>query len=432
MSARPLNPAWVDGTAELTHEQLRVPFTELEDDEWIFFGEPSVTAGGLTSVYCSFRDLRERRLAIDDAAGHTVGTLRLTAERLEACSYSPEHGVSAVPVAVVQIPDEMPGGVYYLAGRFVFMVARPADRDNVTLVAPTSTMFAFNRWGGDSIYEREGRRVLYSTQAPIPIPIAGAEMRSDGFLEWSATTLAREASLSVVADTDLDRADVLENTRTLLLWGRTEYWTRQARRAFDRYIDGGGDALLICAETMLHEIRSFDRDRRCEYIRGEDWPGAEPVRSSVGPNYRNGGFLRNPSSYKEPWGSFTIINDSPLWGGTGIEVGDRLTLPIAPHDGVPLTGYGDDGTPLVDREQLPFARWELLGYSFGRDSPLGNIGALMALQKTERSGRILHFGSLGWTGQTGLGGRGPDSDKISRFAINALHAMHERREIFAS
>jgi hypothetical protein len=424
------------------------PFDELAPDEWVMVAPYCADAGTSREVIASFGG--RRRLRITDVTGTVVGAVALKGRRVPIPEDALEAGVAAEPSCVLKIPDETPGGIYFIDDRWAFLVSRPAAR--CTVVISVSTMQAFNNWGGRSEYSERKRQRAIGEKTPLhfyslrrPLSRRYATDVLTGFLEWLPRGALAGEDIAFIPDCDLARPDALAATTLLLIPGRSEYWSRESRKAIDAYVARGGDMVLLSSETMLHEVRHED-GRNAWWWRGSpenperpptpywDEPDRNyPLIPSIGPNPADGG-SHKPEAKKYPeWGVYRAVDtSSPLAHACGIKPGDAVALPsMVYYDGLPVTGYAGN-VPVLDDSVLPFHKWTLIAHSFGHDTPRQRIGAWFAFQRTATSGRCVHFGSYGWSGKDGLSGRGPGGTRPAEIVDAAIRLLRTGENIFGA
>ncbi len=440
------------GKNRLHHAHLELgspisPFDALRKREWIMFTPYCADAGIARLVTASFRGVR--RLRVTDVGGVTVGAVIIKGRPISIPADALENGAAAEPTATLEIPVEMPGGTYFIDDQWAFVVSRP--QASSTVVIPVSTMQAFNTWGGRGAYTERDRQRQEGCRTPLhhyafrrPLARRFATDVLAGFLDWLPRGALAGEDIRFVPDYDLPHPDALAGTKLLLIAGRSEYWSRESRKAVDTYVECGGDMVLLSSETMLHEIHHED-DRIAWWWWGSPtdsnspatpyWYDAArkyPLIPSIGPNPRFGGSHRKEAKHHPEWGVYRVYDcRSPLAKACGLENGGTIALPSAAYyDGLPVRWYDGD-KPMLDERALPFHRWTLLAHSFGRDTPLRRIGAWFAFQRTPSSGRVVHFGSYAWSTTEGLGGNGPGGERPAQVVDATIRLMRSGAELFA-
>jgi hypothetical protein len=347
----------------------------------------------------------------------------------------------------------LPSGVYTVEGIIPLIVRTaaypptPSQQPEVLILYPTNTIAAYNTSGGRSMYS-----------VPVPAPIVSFDRPMgdgsnfaffDAFLEWLADT-PLPYSTGYIADIDLEDYGTLDGVKVLVVIGHSEYWTRQARENFDRFVLSGGNVLLLTGNTMWWQIRySDDLSQMICYKEVPD-PIANPLLKtinwtknsleyptvlSVGADFPRGGFgLGYPNS-----GGFRVLSpNSPVFRGIFIRSGDVITIPTVEYDGAPLLNdpITEGGEPQLDLAALGAYRAEIIGYEYcsGNDSETGpgkvadNVATWIVYQRTATSGVIMNGASTNWCSRTGA--FGTDGFRVRQIILNMLDSLANNQSLF--
>ncbi len=441
----------------------------------------------------------------DPRRGHG---LRLSADDLYDCEWPVAHRVT--------IPAGAPSGFY--CGRFhyeddegttlehnyTFVVKSPAARSEVApilVLAATKTWRAYNwfpfsknlphgrhPWGqGNAANHNPGHTLpahcLYRDHAAgqptyqvglnLPLPAADPYRTYRGQQLWGQWVASERLvhhwldrhnyDYEVVTDFDLD-ADpgVLDGRRTLFITGHSEYWSDAAYQAVDAYLKGGGNVVVLSANTMFWRV---DMERPgimgCrKYPRGmlgSAW--TRPGEIYHGPGRARGGLMRfsGRPAWKvvgletAGWGRgmdflpYTVTNaEHPFFHephAVGLENGDtfgffgdgigmvgheydvRPSILVAATPQMP-PGYEDVADPpgmtvlaacLSDRKIIDY----LANANLAADNPSGVISEILYWERPE-GGRVFNIGSV--SGPWGL----HDDEHVCRLVRNVLHHFGHR------
>lgn len=385
------------------------------------------------------------RLPIKSINDETVG--HVTIGPYEGGRLSPpepwSEGFRLPPRATFELTPSLPSGVYTLAGKVPF-VHRSRQPASIAVLIPSHTATAFNDAGGRSLYDTPDApsASVLSFHRPLK-PLVLLE-RVWPFMKWFTTGNPFPDDTTYLVDSDLEESDALDNVEVLIVTGRSEYWTRNAREHFDAYVDHGGRALLLCSELMHWQVRVDLTQHQLSRF-GEFDPHPDPLlRTTVwhhpvlrypiyprtGCELWHGGF--SAADQGIGWGGMRIIcSGSPFLVGTGLANGDIVSLPDASvWDGAPVD-YAADGTPRVDfGDSVPW-RHEVIGYNLVRpivsDAPSGPSATSLwiVLRHTPESGTVVHCGTLGWCGPCAIGLRNWNSDHIRSIILRMLTLLSE-------
>ena len=237
-------------------------------------------------------------------------------------------------------------GIYLWENVAPFVVRDTVAGPEVVVVYPANTIAAYNTAGGKSLYVPSRtwrlktalrRLVAFDWDDLLPNPSANrARMVSfqragntekweyfRPFLEWVHAQDAYDTAY--ISDPDLDDYERIRGARLLIIMGHSEYWTREARRNFDRFVNEGGHALVLSGNTMWYQVRyTADRTGMICYKTDEDpvptppletvsWSEPElayPIWPSIGAQFDLGGY--GLLERDRGWNGYRIVApDSP-------------------------------------------------------------------------------------------------------------------------
>lgn len=397
----------------------------------------SYAAGDFVTAYLDgTRNLSACRLDIYDVRGKLAFSVASPLAPQLATRADPSmNGVGWRPTLSFPVPTELASGVYLIEGKSPFVVRRGGATD-LLVVYPSNTANAYSESGGRSLYSTSDRPHAVSFLRPIAL-----QPRALHCLQFFAAM--NDLRVGFAVDADLEDYATLESARLIVIAGHSEYWTRGARRNFDRFVDKGGHALVLSGNTMWWQVRySEDRSQLiCYKDKGRDpepdplletvaWPSPSlryPVVASIGAEFPRGGYgLKTDAG----WDGYRITApDSPLLAGTGLRRGDILRLPTSEYDGAPIRGFDADGLPVLDPRKAPFARMELIGFDKG--SRFGNetVGTFIVAQRRDDSGTIVNVASNDWCSADGMGGA--DRARLQRITRNAVDRLLAGQSAFS-
>jgi hypothetical protein len=258
-------------------------------------------------------------------------------------------------------------------------------------------------------------------------------------LSWLPTLT--NVKMGYMADRDLDNYDNIAKAKVLVIIGHSEYWTREARMNFDRFVDSGRDAMVLSGNTMWWHVR-YKNDQLICFKNDPDtvidpldktvlWtaPSLEyPIIKSIGADFDGGGYGQKAD---EGWDGYKIVlPSSPLLEGTGLQTGDILSVPTVEYDGAPVTGFAEDGTPVLDYDKLRFHKIELIGFDKGFRGSAGTVSTFIVFKKTTTSGVVINVSSTNWCSPTGMGGK--SGNKVKQITTNAITKLLAKQTVFAN
>ena len=375
--------------------------------------------GEVASVFLNPQISGFKNIHIYDLKGNIILTFRANVSKQIINSSKPwENGFNYEESFKFRIPN-IKSGVYLIENQIPFIVKSKTPR-KITLVYPSNTVNAYNSAGGKSAYtynssNKEKANIL-SFNRPRPF---NALSYCKEFLIW----LNKESSYDInyICDLDLEDYSEIANSEIIVIPGHSEYWTRQARKNFDRFIDEGGHALILSGNTMYWQVRyTQDKKKMVIYKDHKEDPEIDsllktdlwnstflryPTSKSIGVSFENGGF---GGKNDEGWDGFKIVNEkSPLLRGTGLSKGSILKLKTNEYDGAILREYIND---LSDESETSYAlnldtlnayRGELIGYDYGYRNRK-TIGTFIVYQRSKNSGIIVNASSTNWCNAEGI------------------------------
>jgi hypothetical protein len=159
------------------------------------------------------------------------------------------NGYGFTPTVQFEIPKRIESGIYLIENKIPFIIKTRKAVD-LLIVYPSNTVNAYSNSGGKSLY------TLPLTDRPFEVsferPMALQDF-SEYCLSWFTTL--HEFSVGYICDADLDQYENISLARVLVIPGHNEYWTRQARKNFDQFVDGGKHALILSGNTMWWQVR---------------------------------------------------------------------------------------------------------------------------------------------------------------------------------
>lgn len=398
-----------------------------------YTNKTSYFPGDIAEVYIQAVDTFQCALGIYDQSGKQAFSSNVEIYKQNSAVDEPwKYGFNFLIYSEIKIPTTLSSGIYFIENK-IPLVVKASGQADVTVVYPINTLNAYNSSGGKSLYnfnssDKEGSPVVSYLR---PLNDDEEEDRCSECLKWFHTL--GDVRFKYISDQDLDDYSAISSSKILLIPGHSEYWTRKARENFDRFVESGGNAILLSGNSMWWQVRySEDRDQMICYRKEEFDPEPDPLQKtvqwanpileysiikSIGADFNHGGYgLRNDSG----WDGFRILNgSSPLLEGLGLQRGATVSLPSDECDGAPFTRFDNDGFPILENENN-FEKLELIGFDRGSRGGVETFPMFIALKPKPNSGVIVNMGASDWCSSTGIGNPNGQAKTITRNAIRKL------------
>ena len=192
-----------------------------------------------------------------------------------------EEGYGYEASATLKIPN-LKSGVYLWEGKIPLVVK--AINPRIVILYSSNTENAYCPAGGKSLYGFNSTDLKMASKVsflrPIPLP-----KHSEAFLRWIHTQPLSD--VGYITDMDMDNYQEIKKASLLIIPGHNEYWTVQARRNFDQFINEGKDALILSGNTMWWQVRYEENNTKlvCYRFADED-PITTPKLKTINWNER--------------------------------------------------------------------------------------------------------------------------------------------------
>lgn len=379
-------------------------------------------------------------LTITDVNGNQVDEIEISVfPQTKRADSLPEKGFGYKATAEYLLPD-LPSGLYYIDGLIGFIVSTKKATD-ITFVYPINTLNAYCNAGGMSLYTYQNEHNEKANQVSFLRPMKFEYFAiSQDFLKW-LKAMESEYSINYISDREMDDYSSIEKSKLLIIPGHSEYWTRQARENFDRFIDSGKDACVFSGNTMWWQVR-YDGDAMVCYKNADNDPDSNallktlewsvtslqyPIYNSIGVSFDYGGYGTN-DDYNGFNGYKILKANSPIFKGTNLKNGDIIENPTAEYDGVPHVSWNAAGDVQLDTSLIKFHKLEVLAYDLPyRWGP--KFATFIAFQRGESSGKIINTASTNWLSS---GFTGKNKKQVRQITKNAIDLLLNKSDIFTS
>jgi hypothetical protein len=400
-----------------------------------YMGKLSYFTKDNIDTYISSKSVvRKARLGVYNASGVLVDYFYCDSIIPQSTTTSKpyETGFGYKKQSLVKLTTQLKSGIYTISKKIPFLIKSTVKSNQVLVLYPTNTVNAYNKAGGAGSYSVP-RAYITSFKRPAPILYFNNE-----FIKWNATPYA----FDYITDFDLESYDSIKNYKMIIVIGHNEYWTRNARLNFDRFINAGKHALILSGNTAWWQVRySADKTQMICYkdiladpepdplLKTIKWTSASlklKIIPSIGEDFQLGGYGTKTDS---GWNGYKILLPlSPILAGTNLKYENIISCPTREYDGTYLIRTPGKPHPTLDTAKLKFYKAELLGYDLGAVSKT-TIGTFIAFQKTPTSGKIINVGSTNWCSTDGFGGvSGPTLKLIT---ANSIDLLMNNKNIFS-
>ncbi len=344
------------------------------------------------------------------------------------------NGYGFIVTSQIEIPMDLKSGVYLVEKQIPFIV-KTQNKVDFTIIYPSNTTNAYARSGGKSLYDKTDRPSHVSFLRPIPI-----QSNTEYGLKWFASL--SNYNIGYIADSDMDDFTYCQNSSLLIIVGHSEYWTRKARKNFDRFVDEGKHVLILSGNTMWWHVRYSDNNQMICHKQSHldpisdllmktiEWDNSVlqySILSSIGADFPHGGY---GLQLDNGWDGYKIVTpQSPLLEGLSLQKGEVLSLPSGEYDGAPILNFSSEGYPVLDKAALNFAKIELIGFDKGSRGGKETIGTFIAFKKTVMSGIVINTASYDWCSERGMGGS--NGLAVKKITLNAIDKLLRQRPIFS-
>lgn len=362
----------------------------------------------------------------------------------------------------ISIPSDWKSGLYSLtfsnsAGThteyLTIRQGQAGSRAKVLVLNGDTTKLAYSPIGGKSLYEYNSTGGQPATNVSLDRPVGvGTWTEYNQFITWLEQNSIAYESASM---TDLHRnPGLLGNYNLVLIPDHNEYWTKEMRDAWDKYLAEGGNAAIFSGNTMWWQIRLNGSQMICYKNAAKDplygvdnsrvtvkWysePVNQPENTSIGVSFRHAGY-HNFETYYLVGANATNgkyqVTDASHWAFAG------TSLSNGAYFGNAIVGYETDGAlfnmvagkPVVTGLDGTPTNFRILGlapaYAYNAPSFIGDYvpgnyqehgwSTMGIFQPVLGGGTVFVAPTIGWP-------HGLADSKVSKITLNVINKLKVR------
>jgi len=301
--------------------------------------------------------------------------------------------------------SKLKSGIYLFGNVVPFLVKDTAVKKAITVVFPYANIVALCNDGGKSFYVYNSSNNIAATTLSLNRQVnfnAGLFY----FLQWMDSACANK-NIIIISDLDLDNYRNIGNSKLLLLYGNSVFWTYYARKNFDNFQKRGGNVLAIATSIMNNQFRYEKKHHSIIIVSA---PKIDTTRKVVDkpvllseqifnyPNYYSVGcsyeIINEGNAKQKSFGGFRIIDkQNQLFKNVAADV---IQFKSSFYNSLKVINETQKHTLNADKTFGNFYSKEILAYDFGVYGERQTLGGIFLMQKTKTSGKLLLIGVEEW------------------------------------
>jgi len=404
----------------------------------------SYNAGDTIYTYLSTTDtLKNASIGLYNVNHEQIGSIGCAVSPQQIALRAYSTGFKFQVTFKYVIPAASKSGLYFWGDRIPFIIRNTQKSAPILVVYDSNTQNAYNDAGGKSLYSPSANHA----DTVSFLRTTSLSDYSQAFLRWIPT---ESFDTDYICDQDMDNYSLLKGYKLIVIVGHSEYWSRQGRINFNRFVDEGANALILSGNTMWWHVR-YTPDKTAmvcykDHVSNDPEPDVDdkttywygsrlPITPNIGMDSQFGGY---GAEIGNGWGGYKMLvdqNSSPLLSGTSLNKGDRLKITTHEYDAPPTVFKPNVSGPVFDSTFAQFYKVQILGY----DSIVNNhwdiqrmtTPAMMVFQKSRSSGIIVNFGTTNWCASEGLAAPEPHGYNVRQITINALTNLSTNQPVFS-
>lgn len=361
--------------------------------------------GDTCRLFINSTEIQSAWIKLYDINQQVVDSVWVQLQPQTAQENSSEQGFGYKKTFEYVIPD-LKGGIYLWEKKVPLLIKGEIGR--IGVLYSSNTRNAYNIFGGKSLYNmfsQQAKQVSF-LRPTFPYISFQAFHGLKHFFNHPSFTF------SYLSDLDMEQMKSIAHLDVLIIAGHSEYWTRQARQNFDRFINTGGHAVILSGNTMWWQVRYAENNDvmicykseedpiQDSLLRTVNWSDSSldyPIAESIISDFLQGGYGRKNDV---GFDGYKVINKShPVFQDIPVEELDMLHIPSKEYDGVSVR-Y-ENGEPVGINNSV-FTKTELLAYDSLGDN---RNGAFVVGKKNDSTGMVYNVGTMDWCSAYGMGGR---------------------------
>ncbi len=315
-------------------------------------------------------------------------------------------------------------GLYFIGTNIPFIVKEPNLKNAITIVFPYGNFMALNNTGGKSFDPDNSshKQAANSLSLNRNVPFRD---HPEMLIKW-IDSVYQNIPHNVITDLDMEEYENIKNSKLLIIYGYSAFWTSKQRNNFDRYLQSGGNVLTISSYLMNNKYTfnpkqnkilftccaKYNADKSFDTHTGL-WQDIKPNLSSLGCSYE----LTVPlKSIKSSNDGFKIIEKKhPIFNGVHQSV---IGIDTQNSNSFSVKASERDTVPVLTDDLSNFESKVLLAYDYSLYQNKQTVTGMALLKKKESHGKLLVIGTEKWCWKDYF--YRPDIQKITQNSIDYL------------
>jgi hypothetical protein len=353
--------------------------TNLYTDNISYFSNQAIKIHSSSNSFFSL----EREIPLTDIMGNEVTTLNIKLTSQTENEKPLRNGLGYKKYLEYMFPENTKSGIYLIDKKYPVIIKSKKPSD-ITVVYPYGNNVLYESYNNKNVFSLKEKKASLNRTSQIDVYSLG--------LKSLFNSLNDLGSVNYITDLDIENLVNFDQSKILILYGKSSCWTPKMKSSLTTYISNGGNVLMmstyglnnVCWYKRESNTITMYNDTSASMISWLNYNGAHPEKS-VGISYTNGGYSDN---------SFYYISDKTHPILKGVDQ-DTLNLKANLYSSPPVKWVNN--SPKIDLASLNFYSGEILAYEKASFKENDNgIKGIFVLQPDSNSGKIISLGTEDW------------------------------------
>jgi len=363
-----------------------------------FFSSGSVEMDASMNLYVASNYAeKEKELVVKDLSGNYIKSIEVNLMSNVVFDKNNDYLSIGYPVEnsfVFNVDQIKKSGIYTLENSP--FVVKSKEKVDITIVYPFVNNHFYTQTNDGYFFNEEKTHLSLNREMPIDKYTLGMA-RYFSYLDSSYST-------KYITDLDLENENNFFNSKMVIIYGRSSFWTAKMRKNLLKYFNEGGNILMITSKTLDTKLwvnkeqntaRTVEVDKEQNKLNIETWGlnKKESPFNKTALTSKYGGSAVN--IYRSEYS--ILVKEHPIFKGLAgskipVEGRNFMGTLIRWQDSIPIA----EDLSLINNPDVSKLKVEILAYSYCKGLYENSNGGIFIIKQNNNSGKIISLGTEDW------------------------------------